>query len=316
VSRPAAPTVLTFGEALVGYGSTEPSLSAATAFTRFLGGAELNVAVALVRLGVDTTWATVVGDDAHGAYVSASMAGLGVQARLRQAAGRTAVMFKASGADTDPDVLQLRHDSAFARHADAILDDLLPLTGYGHLHLTGIPLGVSDAARRTTTSLLAAARDAGMTTSFDPNLRLHLFPDADLMRGTLNAVAASCTIVLPGLTEGRMLTGHPDAADIARFYLRAGVEEVTVKLGAAGAVAFTDTGTAHSNTFSVHAVDTIGAGDGFAAGYLAARLAGRTLQERVDQAAAVGALVTTRHGDLAAMPSAEELATFQHAIAR
>jgi 2-dehydro-3-deoxygluconokinase len=63
-------------------------------------------------------------------------------------------------------------------------------------------------------------------------------------------------------------------------------------------------------------VDTVGAGDGFAAGYLAARLTDRTVQERVDQAAALGALVTTRHGDLAAMPSAEELATFRHAAAR
>ena len=49
-------TVLTFGEALVGYGSVEDNLRAASCFTRFPGGAELNVAVGLTRLGVGTTW--------------------------------------------------------------------------------------------------------------------------------------------------------------------------------------------------------------------------------------------------------------------
>ncbi|GLY02396.1 sugar kinase [Actinoplanes sp. NBRC 101535] len=306
-----SPAVLTFGEALVGYGSTEPSLPSASAFTRFLGGAELNVAVALARLGVSAGWAGVVGDDAHGAYVRDTVTQLGITAQLRQAPGHTAIMFKAGGSGTDPEVLQLRRDSAFARHADDLLAELLPLTGRRHLHLTGIPLGVSVAARRTTTALLAAARDAGLTTSFDPNLRLNLFPDATAMRDTVNAVASACTIVLPGLAEGRTLTGCQAPADIARHYLLAGAQEVVVKLGAPGAVAFTQDASAHSKRFAVEAVDTVGAGDGFAAGYLAAKLAGAKLQERVDQAAAVGALVTTRHGDLAAMPTAEELSAFR-----
>ena len=64
------PTVLTFGEALVGYASVEDNLRAATQFTRFPGGADLNVAVGLTRLGIRTTWASVLGDDAHGDYLA------------------------------------------------------------------------------------------------------------------------------------------------------------------------------------------------------------------------------------------------------
>jgi sugar/nucleoside kinase (ribokinase family) len=64
---------------------------------------------------------------------------------------------------------------------------------------------------------------------------------------------------------------------------------------------------AQSRTFTVTPVDTVGAGDGFAAGYLAGLLTGAHLQQRLDQAAAVGALVTTRRGDLAAMPSRTEV---------
>ncbi len=67
------------------------------------------------------------------------------------------------------------------------------------------------------------------------------------------------------------------------------------------------TGDPEVHQVTVTPVDTVGAGDGFAAGYLAAFLVGDSMQERVDQGAAVGALVTTRRGDLAAMPQREEV---------
>ena len=132
----------------------------------------------------------------------------------------------------------------------------------------------------------------------------------DEMRAIVNAVAAQATIVLPGLGEGELLTGQSDPAAIAEFYLRAGVDQVVLKLGADGAQAWDGTHTVASRPIRVVPVDTVGAGDGFAAGYLDAFLAGRDLQECVDQAAAVGALVTTRRGDLAAMPTRSELDAF------
>ena len=88
----------------------------------------------------------------------------------------------------------------------------------------------------------------------------------------------------------------------------AGAREVVIKLGAEGAQAWTIDGqTARSRVFAVAPIDTVGAGDGFAAGYLAAFLSGGSLQERVDQGAAVGALATTRPGDLDAMPERQEV---------
>jgi 2-dehydro-3-deoxygluconokinase len=311
----APPSVLTFGEALVGYATEEPTLRSATRFTRFLGGAELNVAVGLTRLGVAATWASVVGEDAHGDYIIDTVESLGITSLVDRAPGPTALMFKAGGDNTDPEVLQIRHDSAFSRHANVVLKDLQRLRAYRHLHLTGIPLGTSSTARDTTLALLESATSAGLTTSFDPNLRLHLFPDQNAMRATLNAVAAACTVVLPGMHEGRLLTGESHPAEIAEFYLRAGVQEVVIKLGPSGAFARSATQTARSRIITVQPVDTVGAGDGFAAGYLAAFLTGSTLQERVDQAAAVGALVATRRGDLDAMPTQDDLRAFRSAEA-
>ena len=64
------PAVLTFGEALVGYATEEESLRIGTRFTRFPGGADLNVAVGLTRLGTSAAWASVLGEDAHGDYLA------------------------------------------------------------------------------------------------------------------------------------------------------------------------------------------------------------------------------------------------------
>jgi sugar/nucleoside kinase (ribokinase family) len=300
---------LTFGEALVGYGSVEPTLRSATQFTRFPSGADLNVAVGLTRLGVQATWASVLGNDAHGDYLADAVDQLGITPQVRRAAGPTALMFKAGGADGDPEVLQIRHETAFAQHADASLTpEVLSFDGIDHLHLTGITLGISPVVRATALSLLEAAIAAHVSVSFDPNLRLNLWPDHDEMRTLLNTVAARAQVVLPGIREGRLLTGHADPETIADTYLSAGAAEVVVKLGATGARAFTADGqTAQSRPFAVTPIDTVGAGDGFAAGYIAGLLAGADLQQRLDQAAAVGALVTTRRGDLTAMPTRAEV---------
>jgi sugar/nucleoside kinase (ribokinase family) len=303
------PTVLTFGEALVGYGTVEDDLRTANQFTRFPGGADLNVAVGLTRLRVRTSWASVLGEDAHGDYLTDAIDQLGITPLVRRAAGPTALMFKAGGGDGDPEVLQVRHETAFAQHADVLLTaDVLAFDGIDHLHLTGIVLGISPAARAAALTLLDAALDAGLSVSFDPNLRLNLWPDQQEMRTMINTVAARATVVMPGLAEGRLLTGANEPDDIAQFYLQHGVHDVVIKLGAAGARGWTADGeNAQSRSFTVTPIDTVGAGDGFAAGYLAALLAGAGLQQRLDQAAAVGALVTTRRGDLTAMPTRAEV---------
>ncbi|HLM20732.1 MAG TPA: sugar kinase [Propionibacteriaceae bacterium] len=313
---PAA-AVLTFGEALVGYGSVEDNLRTATQFTRFPGGADLNVAVGLTRLGVRTTWASVLGEDAHGDYLADAVGQLGITPLIRRGKGATALMFKAGGADGDPEVLQVRHQTAFAQHADMLLTpDVLGFDGIDHLHLTGIVLGISPVVGAAALTLFEAAVAAGVNVSFDPNLRLNLWPDQDDMRAVVNTVATRATVVMPGLAEGRLLTEASEPDEIAQFYLRQGAQQVVIKLGAKGARAWTADGeTAESRSFTVSPIDTVGAGDGFAAGYLAAFLGGANLQERVDQGAAVGALVTTRRGDLTAMPTrvqVDELLTRQN----
>jgi hypothetical protein len=193
-------------------------------------------------------------------------------------------MFKAGGADGDPEVLQVRHETAFAQHADVLLtDDVLAFEGIDHLHLSGIVLGISPVVRAAALTLFEAAVAAGVSVSFDPNLRLNLWPDRDEMRAIVNNVAAQATLVMPGLGEGRLLTGHDDPEAIADSYLNAGAREVVVKLASRArrfglpTVRLRDHGSLPSlrSTLSAPAMASLPA--------ISPLAAGGSLQERVDQ---------------------------------
>jgi 2-dehydro-3-deoxygluconokinase len=129
------------------------------------------------------------------------------------------------------------------------------------------------------------------------------------MRETLNALAARCDWVLPGLDEGRQLSGHDRPEDIAAFYRALGAKIVVVKLGAEGAWYDGGTGRGRVPAFPIErVVDTVGAGDGFAVGLISALLEGRPLPEAVRRGAWIGARAVQVRGDTEGLPRRDELA--------
>jgi 2-dehydro-3-deoxygluconokinase len=142
------------------------------------------------------------------------------------------------------------------------------------------------------------------TISFDPNLRPALWPDRALMRDTLNDLAAQADWVLPGLDEGRLLTGCDTPQDIARFYREAGATQVVVKLGPQGAYVDGPEGRAFVPAFPVaQVVDTVGAGDAFAVGVISALLEGATLDQAARRGAWLGARAVQVRGDCEGLPT-------------
>ncbi|MEU8683560.1 PfkB family carbohydrate kinase [Streptomyces sp. NPDC048611] len=103
--------------------------------------------------------------------------------------------------------------------------------------------------------------------------------------------------------------GAPAArvATQAGLLLDQGIGEVVVKLGAAGATAFTDSGALHRPATPVRAVDTVGAGDAFVAGYLSALLDGEGLAGRLERAVTTGAFAVASPGDWEGAPTRSEL---------
>lgn len=153
-------------------------------------------------------------------------------------------------------------------------------------------------------------RAAGRTLSFDPNLRPTLWRSPEEMRTTLNALAAQCDWVLPGVAEGGFLTGHTQPERIAAHYRELGAKLVVVKLGPQGAYYDGETGSGYVAPFSVsHVIDTVGAGDGFAVGLISALLEGRSIAAAVSRAAWIGARAVQVLGDTESLPTREQLAS-------
>ena len=147
------------------------------------------------------------------------------------------------------------------------------------------------------------ARKAGASISFDPNLRPSLWSSEEQMRDSLNALAASADWVLPGLAEGRQLTGLESAHDIAGFYLDRGAQAVIIKLGPQGSYY-----RSHAESFTVEGfkvarvIDTVGAGDGFAVGVVSALLDGLPPRAALRRGNLIGAAAVQVPGDMEGLP--------------
>jgi sugar/nucleoside kinase (ribokinase family) len=297
---------ITLGESMALFAAEEPGpLHAVTRFARMLAGAETNVAIGLARLGLRVGWLSRLGQDALGDYVLQAVAreGVDVSHVARDATRSTGFMLKSRTLDgSDPAIDYYRRGSAASALSLADFDG--PWFACArHVHLTGISPALSPATAELVTHAMRFARAHGMSISFDPNLRPRLWPSQALMRERLNALAALADWVLPGLAEGQLLTGQQDAAGIAQFYLERGAQAVVVKLGAQGAYVASGQFTGLVPGVPVaRVVDTVGAGDGFAAGFISARLEGLDWTRAAARGNWIGAQAVQVAGDMDGLP--------------
>jgi 2-dehydro-3-deoxygluconokinase len=200
-----------------------------------------------------------------------------------------------------------RKGSAASQMGPADVDEAW-LRSARHLHATGVFPAISATARAAAQKSLDVMRAAGGTISFDPNLRPSLWASADEMRREINLLAGQADWVLPGLEEGRFLTGETTPEAIARYYRERGATLVTVKLGPEGAYYDGVDGSGHVAGFPVQqVVDTVGAGDGFAVGVVSALLEGGSVPEAVRRGAWIGARAVQVLGDTEGLPTRAEL---------
>ena len=130
----------------------------------------------------------------------------------------------------------------------------------------------------------------------------------------INDLAAQSEIILPGIDEGETLVGTRDPEAIADFYLNNSdiTKTVIVKLGSEGIFAEAKDG----ETFTLPSfkapkvVDTVGAGDGFAAGFITGQLEGLSLRESARRGNVIGSLAVQAPGDNDGYPTPEELKEF------
>ncbi|UVM53028.1 sugar kinase [Pseudomonas sp. B21-015] len=311
--------ILSFGETMAMFVAEQHGeLADVGQFHKRIAGADSNVAIGLSRLGFNVAWLSRVGADSLGKFVIDALKkeGLDCSHVDIDPAHPTGFQLKSRADDgSDPVVEYFRRGSA-ASHLSvrSIAPELLKAR---HLHATGIPPALSASARDMAFELMTRLRDAGRSVSFDPNLRPSLWASEQQMITEVNRLAALAHWVLPGLSEGRLLTGFEDPADIAAFYLDQGVEAVAIKLGPHGAYYRTH----HDEGFVAGVpvktvVDTVGAGDGFAVGLISALLENYSVAHAVQRANWIGSRAVQSRGDMEGLPDRRELSVeFEAAIA-
>ena len=308
--------IVTLGEAMTLFVAETPGpLDGVMRFAKRTAGAETNVAIGLARLGFKVGWQSRLGDDSMARYLLNAIGGEGVDcSRVAcYADERTGFMFKGRVDDgSDPPIEYHRKGSAASRFAPEHLDEA-QIAQARHLHVSGVFPALSASTLAATQRAMAVARTHGKTIGFDPNLRPTLWPSLEAMRATINDLAAHADWVLPGIEEGRLLTGHliddggPEA--IARFYRERGAQRVVIKLGADGAYFDdVDAGTGRIPAFPVaQVIDTVGAGDGFMVGVTSALLGGLGIADAARRGAWIGARCVQVRGDTDGLPTRAQL---------
>ncbi|WP_035276096.1 sugar kinase [Actinoalloteichus caeruleus] len=254
-------------------------LEHAEEFRRYAGGAESNVAGALAGLGVDTSWVSRLGDDGFGRYLRADIAdrGVDVSAVEIDPLRPTGLYVKETGDGTGdlPAGRSRMHYYRAGSAASAMSPDLVSggpardlLDRADLVHVTGITAGISDSATDLLWHLLSRPRPS-TTVSFDLNWRPGLWHGRD--PAVLGRLCALADVVLLGADEAAEVLGSSSPARLRE--LLPNPDMLVVKNDAHDAIAVDRTGAeVVVPALDVEVVEPVGAGDAFAAGYLAGTL--------------------------------------------
>jgi sugar/nucleoside kinase (ribokinase family) len=259
-----------------------------------LGGSGAITACGAARLGLRTAFAGRVGSDPAGRFVLNAMEECGVDVSHCVLDSRPTAMTVVLADGADRAILTSLGCLPY------LTADDVPRGLARHVHVSSYFLQPGLAAGLP--ALLAELRRAGATTSLDTN---------DDPAGTwegLAPVLAETDVFLPNAAEATAISGGlpGESLEAAAATLGAFGPTVVVKDGANGALAWENGLPTRAQARPVEPVDTVGAGDSFNAGFLAARLTGRPIAEALDLAAACGALSTRAPGGTTAQPTWDE----------
>lgn len=296
-------SVVAFGELLIDFVALENGVTVgeASGFLKAPGGAPANVAVAVERLGQRAAFLGQVGNDPFGHFLADVLTAEGVDIRgLRYTEkARTGLAFVSLAADGDRSFMFYRHPAAdMLMTPDDVAYDVIEsgkIFHYGSITL------IDDPVRSATLAAVEHARKSGLLISYDPNLRLALWPSAGAAKEGMRLGLEYAQIVKISEEELEFLTGNGSAYALWKDHMQA----IIVTHGGKGATLYTEGGKTFCPGFAVQSVDTTGAGDSFVAGFLVGVLEQGNLNDPMSLlrfANATGALTTQAKGAIPALP--------------
>lgn len=313
--------VVSLGEALVDFLPLKPGKRVAEVpqWVRCLGGAPANVAVGIARLGGRSGMAGVTGDDEFGRFIADELQREGVDttALRHTKEGKTGIAFISLLTSGERSFIFYRHQAAEFLLSPELLDEpYLANTQVLHLGTNSL---LQHRARAASLKAARAAQAAGRLVSCDPNLRLHLWPDANVLKELLGWLLPICSVVKLSDEEIEFVTGTADCKGALAQLMAMGVAVSVVTRGAKGAMVAFRGETVSVPAPKVKVLDTTGAGDGFMAGFLFAL--SRRYRDRAELSNAtldsleacarfgceVGSRVVTKLGAVAGLPTYRQL---------
>lgn len=305
--------VLTIGDALITMNpTTKGPLRYVTNFERKVGGAELNFAIGVARLGLGSKWISRLGNDDFGKVIYNFARGEGVDvSEVQLMEGYpTSLNFKEIKEDGSGSTFYYRSNSPISTlETEEIRDDLFEDVDV--VHLTGVFLSLDKKNRHIVKRIVEIAKKKNIIVSFDPNIRLKLWTIEEA-REVFYDIFPYVDILLTGLDEIKQIIGEDSEEALVKFANEYRIQDLVIKDGGNGSRLYRNGEWTKEEAFSVEVVDTVGAGDGFDTGYIYGYLHGYTPSELLTFANGVGALVTTVSGDNEGLPYLEEVSAFVH----
>ncbi len=274
--------VITFGEAIVRLSPPDHRrIEQARSLDLFVGGAELNVAAGLALLGVGCAFVTALPGTPIGRLVLSEIAGAGIDVRhiVRQPGGRVGICFaERETGSRPPRVVYDRDASTISRLRGTEIDWKKILTEYDHFHTTGVTLALGSGCLDLAKGALSTAKKLGLSTSFDLSYRSPLWGEVRAQETTMLLMDNIDHLIA---TEDDIIRVFKIRAEnrealvrelISRFKLescavtlredRSVMERRWTAIAADGRSSFAD------RSYDLEIVDSLGAGDAFAAGYI------------------------------------------------
>lgn len=311
-----SPLVVCFGEMLIDFVPTVSglALAEAPAFKKAPGGAPANVAVGIARLGGSSAFIGKVGEDEFGYMLAEILKENNVnnEGMRFDPGARTALAFVTLRKDGEREFMFYRNPSADMLLQEAELDfDLIrkaKIFHYGSISL------ITEPCKSAHIAAAKAAKDAGVLLSYDPNLRLPLWPSAESAREGILSIWDTADIIKISEEEISFLTQGEDPYDdnVVRKLYHPNLKLLLVTEGPDGCRYYTKEFSGRVKGIKVDPVDTTGAGDAFVAGILSQVAADVLLLQEEDRlrdalrfANACGALTVTERGAIPALPTKE-----------
>jgi sugar/nucleoside kinase (ribokinase family) len=268
------------------------------------GGCAINAATALARLGLPVEIIGKVGQDPLGDFLIRSLEERGIGSRgvsRDPQAGTSATMVM-----VDPDG-ERRFVHYIGANASLSLQDvdLGAFQSVCMLHVAG-SLVMPGIDGQPTAELLQEAQERGWVTFLDT-----VWDDTGRWMEVLAPCVPHIDYFMPSLPEAQALTEAEDPEDVGSALLERGVGAVALKMGASGCMVMTKDGeVVDQPAFEVEVVDATGAGDAFAAGFMAGIWLGWTLERTALFANAVGALCVTGLGAMGGLKNLQDTLAF------